>query len=115
MKTNLYFLDETEFYINEIYDNVDGVNNKIICDVQKVLQNSERQKLFEHKIFHVTSGIEFPTSDCLEKMIRSAGGTVEKEMKNMFKEPTPGTYFIISCLKDLNLIDDILEIKPCNI
>lgn len=115
MKINLYFLDEKNYCINEIYENLDEVHNKIICDVQRVLQNSERQKLFEHKIFHITPEIEFPTSDCLEQIIRSAGGTVEKEMKNMFKKLTPDTYFIISCLKDLHLIEDILKMKPCNI
>lgn len=80
--------------------------------VQRVPQNSERQKLFEHKIFHITPGIEFSSSKCLEQMIRSAGGKVWKEIKNMDKKLTPDTHFIISCFKDLQRC---LEIKPCNI
>lgn len=66
-------------------------------------------------IFHITPGIEFPPSDCLEHIIKSAGGTIEKEIKNMFKELTPATYFIITCFEDLHLIKEVLGMDPSNV
>lgn len=64
-------------------------------------------------VFFITPGIQFPPTDVLEKMIISAGGIVEKEIKHLhsIKELLPDTYFIISCFEDLQLIKELLHMK----
>lgn len=49
----------------------------------------------------------------MEDVIKSAGGTVESNRKSLdsIKNLPPNTYFIISCVEDLHLVDDLLQIN----
>jgi len=108
MTIRFYILDERKYFVNEIYD-----NNEIVCNVPKVLAISTRQTLFKSLTFFITPGITLPSSTRLEKIIKSAGGTVEPNRKslNSIKNLPPNTYFIISCIEDLHLVDDLLKIN----
>lgn len=107
LKINLYVLDENKYCIEHIYDD----NNQIVCYTSNILKSPTRQKLCEFLTFFVTPGIKFPPSSLLEEMIRSASGTVEtiNQPLSSIQKMSQNSYFIISCLEDLHLIDDKLK------
>lgn len=84
----------------------------MVCDVPVVLANSGRNQLFKNLKFFVTPGVNCPSSSHVEEMILSAGGTIEKERKSIYsiRDLEPFTYFIISCLEDFHLVDDLVII-----
>lgn len=101
-------LDETIYTVKEV-----SVDQKITCNVPKVLSNPIRHELFKGKIFYVTPGITRPSVLVVWQIIESAGGTVEKKRRSWrrIQELAPNTYFIISCNNDLHLISDIIELS----
>lgn len=108
LKINLYVLDENKYCIEHIYD-----NNQIVCYTRNILKSSMRQKLCEYLTFFITPGIKFPPSSLLEEMIRSAAGTVETINRPLssIQKMSQNSYYIISCLEDLHLIDNKLKIN----
>lgn len=85
----------------------------MVCNVPDVLTSSTRQQLFKDLIFFVTPGISDPPILRLKEIILSAGGTIEKERRSFtsIQQFKPNTYFLISCLEDVHLIDDLLKIN----
>lgn len=85
----------------------------MVCYIPNVLANSTRSQLFKSLTFFITPGIKFPPSTSIKDIIISAGGTIETIIRSVdsIKNLPPNTYFIISCLDDLYLIDDLLQIN----
>uniref|UniRef100_T1GXC5 PAX-interacting protein 1 n=1 Tax=Megaselia scalaris TaxID=36166 RepID=T1GXC5_MEGSC len=87
-------------------------------DLSKVLYSQSRSTLFAGKYFFITPDV-FPSSRDIEKMIKSAGGIVEPKRRSAVviadsQARCPDTYIIITCVKDLSLIYDLIrnEKKP---
>lgn len=107
------FLPPDPYSINYI-----DVDENLRYDLNKVLQSQIRSTLFAGKYFFITPDV-FPSSRDIEKMIKSAGGIVEQKRRSAFviaesQSKCPDTYIIITCVKDLSLIYDLIknEKKP---
>lgn len=94
------------------------VDENLRYDLFKVIQSQVRSTLFAGKYFFITPDV-FPSSRDLEKMITSAGGIVEAKRRSALaiaesQSKCPDTYIIITCVKDLSLIYDLVrnEKKP---
>ena len=83
------------------------------CDIQKTIKSSTRSKLFEGKTFYMTPSVHPRVKD-LTKLIESSGGVVEKHRRsaNRIAETnaqSPESYIILSCMKDLHLLADLVR------
>lgn len=85
------------------------MSGHIVCNISQVLKNSRRSKLFEKMTFFITLGLR--NNHGIEAMIISAGGILETEERSISSIQTLplNTYFIISCLKDIHLVDDSIK------
>lgn len=100
------FSDEKEYIIVNIIDKCLGV-----CHLPSILKRKDRHLLFKELSFFVTPGIIYPSSHCLEKIISSAGGTIERTRRSLesIRGSAPNSYFIISCQEDHYLYNDLLN------
>jgi len=102
------FSDEKDYFIENIHDKILGP-----CCLTSILEKNSRRLLFRYRSFFVTPGIPYPTSTLLENMISSAGGTIERTRRSLrsIRESPNHSYFIISCLEDHYLYDDLSDIQ----
>jgi len=54
-----------------------------LCYIPAILENNNRHILFRDLSFFVTPGIIYPPSHCLEHIIYSAGGTIERKRRSL--------------------------------
>ncbi|XP_022163732.1 PAX-interacting protein 1-like [Myzus persicae] len=106
--SNLKLQDEKEYIIENIQDQFLG-----LCYIPAILENKMRRLLFRYFSFFVTPGIKYPPSHCLEQIIASAGGTIERTRRSLesIRGSAPNSYFIISCPEDHYLYNDLLGIS----
>lgn len=83
------------------------------CELHKVLEMSNRNKLFEGKIFFVTPQVK-PSLKDVKQMIELSGGVVEKSARPLKKIreanlDKPGSYVIVSCPEDRILIQPFIQ------
>lgn len=99
-------LGESNYTIKEIC-----MDQTVIFNVHGILSNPNRHELFKGKYFYVTPGIKHPSMNDVQKIIESAGGTVEHQRKSLrrIQELGPNnTYIIITCRNDFHLVSYLL-------
>lgn len=102
-----WFSDEKDYIIVNIIDKYLG-----LCHLPLILQRNDRHLLFKDLSFFITPGIIYPSSDCLEQIVSSAGGTIERTRRSLesIRGLASNSYFIISCQEDHYLYNDLLDI-----
>lgn len=84
------------------------------CDIYKTIQQPNRNKLFEKKIFYLTPSV-FPLIKNLINLIELSGGIVEKKRRSSSAiadtlKQNPGSYIIVGCQKDIHLLIDLAKV-----
>ncbi|KAK9506186.1 hypothetical protein O3M35_008167 [Rhynocoris fuscipes] len=99
------FLDEKPYLIEDA-----EFESKHNCNIQKILANPDRSRLFSGKTFYITPGV-IPSRSALIEMIQCAGGTVEKQRKSLkqIQELDPTNYIIITVNNDFHLVSDVIR------
>ncbi|KAL4091951.1 hypothetical protein QTP88_026550 [Uroleucon formosanum] len=105
--SRLQLQNEKDYIIVNIIDKYLG-----LCHLPLILQRNDRHLLFKDLSFFITPGIIYPSSDCLEQIVSSAGGTIERTRRSLesIRGLASNSYFIISCQEDHYLYNDLLDI-----
>lgn len=85
------------------------------CDIYKSIQQPNRNKLFEKKVFYLTPSV-IPSYNNLANIIELCGGTIEKNRRSSSvisetMKQNPGSYIVIGCQKDIHLLIDLAKVS----